>query len=57
MSKADEMLNIDIIEISKANVDFAEGESRTATQRKLEITETEKQLRELQQYKFERVFR
>lgn len=48
MSKADGLLNIDIIEISKANIDISEGESRTAIQRKLEMTETEKQLGELQ---------
>ena len=51
MSKPDEILhNIDFIEISKANIDIGEGESQTAIYRKLEMTETEKRIKELQQY-------
>lgn len=36
----------DLIEISKANIDWAEGESQAAMQRKLEMTETEKRINE-----------
>ena len=49
MSKADEM---NLIEISKANVDIGNGESQTAIQRKLEMSETEKKIKELQQYEY-----
>lgn len=44
--------DINLIEISKANVDIGEGESQTAIQRKLEMSETEKRIKELQQYEF-----
>jgi len=51
MSKAEKILhNIDLIEISKANIDIGEGESQTAICRKLEMAETEKRIKELQQY-------
>ncbi len=51
MSKADEILyNIHLIEISRANIDIGDGKSQTPIYRKLEMAETEKRIKELQQY-------
>ncbi len=41
---------MDLIEISKANIDIGKGESKTALQRKVEMTEIEEKIKELQQY-------
>ncbi len=47
MSKADEIINL-----CNAHIDIGTGESQTAIQRKLEMSETEKRIRELQQYEY-----
>ena len=44
--------NINLIEISKANIDFGVGESQTALAVKMQISEREKELKELQQYTY-----
>lgn len=50
-----DMLNLDFIEISKANIDVGEGESQTAKQIQLEMTEREKRIKELTQYSYKAI--
>lgn len=50
MSKADER----IINLCNAHIDWGKGESQTALQRKIEMLDTEKRIKELTQYEYKR---
>ena len=44
--------NIDLIDICKANIDIGDGYSQTAIAMKIQMSEREKILKELQQYNY-----
>lgn len=47
-----EELEKEILKRCAIGIDLGKGESQTAMQRKIEIGETEKRIKELQQYKY-----